>query len=291
MDADPCTGHERTGEPDAWLSIGEFVRRSMLSPKALRLYDRMGVLAPAQIDPVNGYRRYRESQLTTARLVARLRQLDMPLAQVAAIVTTPEERRSDALIAYWEAVERRIAGQREVLMYLLIALAGKERNFDMFEIQERDIPEQLVLTEQRHITVDALQDWMGEAFGRMWEIAPRFGGVTGPLLAIFHGHVNTDSDGPVEICAPIRGAQYTAPDVPTRIEPAHREAYTRLRKSQVDFPEILSAYDAVEQWMVRHGKTPSGAPREVYFADFMNAGPHDEVVDIAFPFREADGQG
>lgn len=284
MDEDHGAGPETPGEPpDGWLGIGAFARRSLLSPKALRLYDQMHVLSPAAVDPDNGYRRYRESQLETARLIARLRQLDMPLAQVAAIIDAPEEARSDALIAYWEGVEQRIAGQREILMNLLIALAGKERNFTMFEVQERDIPEQLVLTEQRHITVDALPDWMGAAFGRMWEIAPRFGGITGPVMAIFHGQVSADSDGPVEVCAPIRDGQPTATDVLTRIEPAHREAYTRLRKAQVRFPGILSAYDAVEQWAARNGRTITGPPREIYFTDFMNAGPDDEAVDIAFP--------
>jgi hypothetical protein len=32
-----------------WTSIGEFARRSRLSPKALRLYDRLGLLSPAWI--------------------------------------------------------------------------------------------------------------------------------------------------------------------------------------------------------------------------------------------------
>ena len=160
----------------------------------------------------------------------------MPLAQVASIVDAPADRRSEALIAYWEAVERRIAGQREALMNLLIALAGKERSFDMFEVQERAIPEQIVLTEQRHVTVDVLPGWMGEAFGRMWELAPRFGGITGPVMAIFHGQVSADSDGPVEICAPIRGDQPIAPNVPTRVEPAHHEAYTRLHKGAGSIP-------------------------------------------------------
>ncbi len=292
MGENPDAGHDESGETQGrWLSIGEFARRSLLSPNALRLYDQLGVLAPAAVDPDTGYRRYRESQLETARLIARLRHLDMPLAQVGEIVAMPEERRSDALIGYWDAVERRMAGQREILTYLLIVLAGKERNFDMFDVQMRDIPEQLMLTEQRHVTVDALPDWMGSAFGRMWEMAPRFGGVTGPLLAIFHGQVNAESDGPVEICAPISVMQETAPDVPTRIEPAHQEAYTRIRKSQVEFPEILSAYDALEQWIAKNGKISSGPPREVYFADFMNAGPDEEVVDVAFPIEEAHGRG
>jgi MerR family regulatory protein len=62
------------------LGIGAFSRRSRLSPKALRLYDRIGLLTPASVDEANGYRRYREAQLATARLIALLRRLDMPLA-------------------------------------------------------------------------------------------------------------------------------------------------------------------------------------------------------------------
>ena len=284
MRHDDSDGDERPGPPlDPRLTIGQFSRRSLLSPKALRLYDRQGLLVPAEVDPDTGYRLYRESQLADARLIARLRKLDMPLAEVANLMAATRERRGDALVAWWDAVERRLAGQRELLAYLLIELAGKERNFDMYEIQERDIPEQLMLTEQRHTTVGGLEDWLGATFGRMWEIAPRFGGITGPVLAIYHGEVNEESDGPVEVCAPISPDGATRPDVPTRLEPAHREAYTRIRKSEVGFPQILGAYDAVDQWIKRNGKTMTGSPREVYFADFMNAGPDDEVVDIAFP--------
>ena len=32
------------------ISIGEFARRSRLSPKALRLYDGLGLLTPARVD-------------------------------------------------------------------------------------------------------------------------------------------------------------------------------------------------------------------------------------------------
>lgn len=284
MRDDAGDGNGCPGPPlDPRLTIGQFSRRSLLSAKALRLYDGQGLLMPAEVDPETGYRYYRESQLADARLIARLRKLDMPLADVAKLMAATGERRGDALVTWWDAVERRLAGQRELLVHVLIELAGKERNFDMYQIHERDIPEQLMLTEQRHITAGKLPDWLGDAFGRMWEIAPRFGGITGPVLAIYHGEVNEESDGPVEVCAPIGPHGATQPDVPTRIEPAHREAYTRIRKSQVEFPQILAAYDAVDQWIRKNGKTMTGSPREVYFADFMNAGPDDEVVDIAFP--------
>jgi DNA-binding transcriptional MerR regulator len=86
---------------DPLLTIGTFARRSRLSPKALRLYDRLGVLTPAHVDEENGYRRYRESQLPDARLTALLRRLDMPLQAVAEVLAAPDEERAELLNAYW----------------------------------------------------------------------------------------------------------------------------------------------------------------------------------------------
>ena len=65
---------EETGIVDE-MSIGEFARRSRLSPKGLRLYDELGLLAPARVDNSSGYRFYDGGQLERARLVAALRQL------------------------------------------------------------------------------------------------------------------------------------------------------------------------------------------------------------------------
>ena len=68
------------------MSIGEFARRSRLSPKALRLYDELGLLEPARVDDDSGYRYYSASQLDRAQLIAALRQLQIPLAEIKSIV-------------------------------------------------------------------------------------------------------------------------------------------------------------------------------------------------------------
>ena len=68
-----------------------------------------------------------------------------------------------------------------------------------------------------------------------------------------------------------------------RREPAHREADLRLRKAQVEFPQILFAYDGVARWIHSQGLAVAGPPREVYFTDFAAAGTNDEVCDVAFP--------
>lgn len=63
-------------------SIGEMARDSGLGVSTLRFYDRAGVLVPAWVDPVSGYRWYEPEQLEEARLLARLRRAGMPLTDI-----------------------------------------------------------------------------------------------------------------------------------------------------------------------------------------------------------------
>jgi DNA-binding transcriptional MerR regulator len=268
---------------DRRLSIGAFARRTRLSPKALRLYDRLGLLRPADVDAASSYRRYRESQLATARLVAMLRRLDMPLAEIAAILAAPDQRGADLLGRFWLDREQRHAGQRELVAHLRRRLCGEEGNFAMFEIREREVPEQVVVSEQRHVLAPDLAAWIEEAKHRVDAVATRFGGKPGPWFIVYHGEVSEDSDGPVELCVPIDPAYAGETSAPIRTVPGYREAYTRISKAQVGYPQILSAYDAVSAWLGERGHN-SAAPRELYLAvDWDSAAPMDEVCDIGFP--------
>lgn len=67
-------------------SIGEVARASGLSVSALRFYDGAGVLVPAEVDTVTGYRRYSGDQIRAARLVAGLRRVGMPVQEIAVAV-------------------------------------------------------------------------------------------------------------------------------------------------------------------------------------------------------------
>jgi DNA-binding transcriptional MerR regulator len=275
------------GLPEELLSIGVFARRSRLSLKALRLYDRLGLLIPAAVDPSNGYRRYQESQLFTARLIVLLRQLDMPLSTVREILSAPGAAGAELLTAYWNAVEHRIAGQRDLAQLLRISLLGGDARFDGYDVRERDVPHQRVLTELKHLRLDELEGWVRASKDRLSTIAREAGGVAGPLFIIFHGAVNDDSDGPVEVCVPLGHDRKPPAGGPAvREEPAHREAYVRVTKAQFEMPQILSAYDAVERWLSARKAVCMGSPREVHIpgVDITAAAQTDDVCDVAFPF-------
>jgi serine/threonine protein phosphatase PrpC len=86
----------------ALMSSGEFARTSGLTRKALRLYDELGLLTPARVDPQTGYRFYAPAQLEQARLVAWLRRLGMPLASIRAMGALSAAAAAVELAAYWE---------------------------------------------------------------------------------------------------------------------------------------------------------------------------------------------
>lgn len=109
------------------LTIGAFARASRLSPKALRLYDELGLLAPARVDGTTGYRYYTGAQLERARLVAWLRRIGMPLARIADVCdlceTDPPAAGQD-IGAYWARVETETAARRDLVTFLVDQLSG-----------------------------------------------------------------------------------------------------------------------------------------------------------------------
>ncbi|HSU03395.1 MAG TPA: MerR family transcriptional regulator [Nocardioides sp.] len=106
-------------EPDALMTIGDFARDAGLTPKALRLYDDLGLLAPAEVDPHSGYRRYATRQLGRARLVAMLRLLGMPLARISQVLELPAAAAAREVEAYWSQVEADTATRREIVTTLV----------------------------------------------------------------------------------------------------------------------------------------------------------------------------
>jgi serine/threonine protein phosphatase PrpC len=108
------------------MTIGAFARASRLSPRALRLYDELGLLSPVRVDPVSQYRLYHPAQLEQARLVAWLRRLGLPLARIRAISGLPAELAAAELAAYWDQVEAETASRRELAAFLVGYLSGKD---------------------------------------------------------------------------------------------------------------------------------------------------------------------
>ncbi|MFJ6478550.1 MULTISPECIES: DNA polymerase III subunit beta family protein [unclassified Streptomyces] len=111
-------------------SIGEMGRDSGLGVSALRFYDRAGVLPPARVDPATGYRWYAPEQLDEARLLARLRQAGMPLADVRLVLAAWSGGDTGLvprlLDGHLRRLERELADARGALSAVRARLGHKE---------------------------------------------------------------------------------------------------------------------------------------------------------------------
>jgi DNA-binding transcriptional MerR regulator len=268
------------------LSIGEFAALTRLSRKALRLYDRLGLVTPAAVDPTSRYRRYGVDQVERARLVAVLRRAEMPLADIALVLDLDRERAAVAVTAWWEQVEGATAERRAIVAYLRARLSETEQ--PMYDITTRTLATRRLAGITRHVHLAATDAFFADAFDRLGQSGPGLTGIEGCPFLIFYGEVSDDSDGPLELCRPLAATDTHAPlpeGVEIRTEAAHDEAFIRLTKAQLAWPSLLPALDALNAWSTANHRTPAGPPRQVLFADQRTASPDTAVCDLSLPLR------
>jgi DNA-binding transcriptional MerR regulator len=243
------------------MSIGEFAACSRLSQKALRLYGENGLLPPAWVDPDSGYRYYRIDQLGQATLIALLRRSGMPLAEIRAFLRDPTLER---LEEYERQVADEFAERRRVLRYVKRVLKEEP----MYDVLTKKVPETPYVGRLKHVRVPELESFICSTFDELGESDD------GPPFVLYHGPVNAEEDGPVEVCVPKTEGQNRLP--------AGEVAFTEISGSQCQFPEILGAYEAVSRWAKEHGRESDGPPREIYVDGF-----EEELLrmEIALPLR------
>jgi DNA-binding transcriptional MerR regulator len=264
------------------MTIGAFAERTRLSAKALRLYDRLGLVRPARTDPASGYRFYSEDQVDGARLVALLRRLGMPLPVIADVVVKPPGEAAEAIGGYWSQVESATAERRVLVSYIQARLQGGD--MARYDIQTRTIPGRTLVAVTRHVHANEAGPFFSDAFARLRSAGPGIEGIAGCPFVVYYGEVSDDSDGPVELCRPV-AADPADPDLPARTEPSHEEVFIRVAMKDMGWPALAPAADALEAWIRERRRAPAGALRQVLIADQRTAGPDTPVCDLSVPLR------
>ena len=86
-------------------SIGELAELSGASVRSLRFYEEAGLLNPER-DPANGYRRYSEADVDRLQEILLLRRLDMPVRDIAPLLSTSKAGRRMVLQHHLAALKR-----------------------------------------------------------------------------------------------------------------------------------------------------------------------------------------
>ncbi len=260
--------------------IGRFSAICRLSQKALRLYDEMGLLRPAWVDPDSGYRYYAVAQALEAERIRLLRSLEVPLEDVAEFLRDPAGRKR-----ILERHRGRLESRVSQLQALLASLARLEREDAMtYDVRTKEVPPQQIISIRTRTRLADLGAEAGRAYGELFAHLGRAGAApAGPPFALYHGAPGEDEQVDVELGVPVSRPMSGAGRISGRELSGGPTAYT-LHCGRYD--AVGPVYAALQRWIQEHGHECADAPREIYLVGPQQvADPAQLRTEIQWPIR------
>ena len=271
-------------QPKDLLSIGAFANLTRLSLKALRLYDQLGLLQPRFVDLQSGYRFYGVDQLSSARMIRNMREMDMPLATIRRVLATWASSPEQAEVLAGEYAEMREQQARQIRQQVqqFIRQLQQEQNPMSPEVNIKQIAPQQVLSATYHIKINKLEETIRKTRESMVAMLQEQNvEASESPFGIFHGAINEQEDGPLEICLPVNGQVKGKGDIQVKVLGGGSAACVMMLGTQTDFPAILGAYDAAADWIQMNGHEMASPPWEIWHSNK----PGDEKMEIIWLFK------
>ncbi len=261
--------------------IGKFSTMTRLSVKALRLYDEIGLLRPAQVDPSSGYRYYELGQANRAEAVRILRSVDMPLDEIRVILETDDrELIQKQLAVHRERLVERLEAHERMVAYLESLMQRKE-GIMPYEVQIMEAAPQAIAATRVHTNLARIADDIQAGFGSLMGAMGRAGlPPAGAPLIVYHDVIDEETEGDIEICVPVAGAFSGSDEVYGRELEGGSVAATVHRGP---YPEIGRAYHTLTSWVSEHGHEMAGPPREIYLNDPTTVAAEELLTRVEFP--------
>jgi DNA-binding transcriptional MerR regulator len=263
--------------------IGEFARLAGVSAKMLRAWEALGLFRPVWVDPATSYRAYSPAQLPELRRVMALRDVGVPLAEIADLVAGGAdlravlERRRSILEREREEVERRLqALQIEVAMAEGAAPDPGGDPWRARDVVVRPVAAELIATYR----VDPDADDLGSAFyaleAYVRDLGRRASGPPGAISPPDPGEAG-------EVFVPLTRTVEPRGPISSRRSPACRAASIIHRGS---YGGLSAAHAELEAWVREAGMKPAGPLRILYLQ--FGAEPELRVPRAWLVERDAD---
>jgi DNA-binding transcriptional MerR regulator/effector-binding domain-containing protein len=185
------------------IPIGAFSRLTHLSIKTLRYYHEVGLLEPAVIDPVSGYRYYQTGQAETAQLVRRFRDLALPVADVKAVLAAPDPASRDRILAgHLDRLRQQLSQTEAAVESLRSMLDGSLRDI---QIVERELPAAVTLSIAADVERAEIGAWWLGALRQLLTAANDVGAeLVDTAGGVYADGLFTDDHGYARVYVPVR---------------------------------------------------------------------------------------
>lgn len=257
------------------LTIGEFSRLGRVSSRMLRHYDALGLLCPEAVGE-NGYRYYRQEQLTLLLEIQRLQKYGFRLSEVGELLSLTEEELLPRLHRRRLDTHYEIHFMQERLRELeadILRMEGRPMPEEKYHVILMPDPEQTVFGIRRITPVSQFHDLFQEL---RREIARRGLKQTGAIQMLYHSEEFDYEGADVEVQAVVE------PGPGTTVKPAYAACAAVTHRGPYD--GLPSAYEALAAWMAAHPEYRICGPAiDRYLNDPDTTPPEELATGVLFP--------
>ena len=268
------------------MQIGDFSKLSLVSVKALRYYDEIGLLKPERVDEFSGYRYYSASQLPLLNRIVTLKNMGLSLDEIAELLAddVPVAHILDLLYSKQNEIKQRLGVEAERLARVeeWLAETQKEGKMPDYEVKIKKVKPQKAITIRR---VLPSYGHLGELFAA---IGPYLGKVhapmSGPPVTIYHDKEFKEADVDVEVAFPLWRAVKGEGEFVFKELPGFEKVASVMYKGP--YEGLGKAYNAVLRWVEANGYHVIGPNREIYFNEPAKTKPEDLVTEVQVPVEK-----
>jgi DNA-binding transcriptional MerR regulator len=162
------------------IPIGRFSRLTLLTIKALRFYDQIGLLCPVLSDPETGYRYYTIDQFEEAERIRQLRLLELPIETILELTKdnqTPlwQNRWQEKLRQHQSKLEAEYHKLERILLELRDMIT-EPNPLSRYVIELKTLPERWVAYLPLHLNLDNIESERERAVEELWQVLGIFEG-------------------------------------------------------------------------------------------------------------------
>ena len=266
------------------MPIGRFSKSCRLSIKALRHYDEQGLLKPAYVDPLTGYRYYARGQARDAVMIGMLRSLGISIATIGTLMQSEGERLRNLLAHERDRIVREQAKMQQALRS--IERIAREGELMPYDVAVRDEPAYTVLQKSCTTTSECMiEDGAALVYAVIGELQAAGRPLLDPVMCI-----NEDPDAEERIV--VHACVGIEPPYPEFSQSAVIEipaGPVAWLTHQGPYEELGLAYHALFAWAQEQGYEQAGAMREIYRNDPAEVSVDQLITEVMLPVRFQQG--
>ncbi len=274
------------------IPIGRFSLITRLTLKALRLYDKKGLLVPGAKDRITGYRYYSFDQIDVGIKLKKLAGLGFGLEDIQTLLQAEARGDQETVLVLFgrrrEDIREKIS-QLEKAEELLLTHGSmlEVMNMSVEEPLIKNVPELRVLSKSGCGRYDEL---VPKLFQELLEVLQNPDNqkshvkITGPGMSLCHDEVYEEQSANIEIALPVSGRVTLSDDeAQLRVLPK-QEVVSLMHKGS--YHKLQESYTRIMKFMEEQGLSYVPPDREVYLNSPHEVAEEELLTEIQLPFRK-----